>query len=300
VYRRFASGSAYTRIYEGAATSFTDTGVVNGTGYGYVVTAYDATRESVYSTEALATPSLPLSPPAAIPAQGLTLLLDAGNVAAGNGSEVTVWRDASGQARDATTAAGAGPVLVSAAIGGRPALRFDGQNDHLGLPTGFEDFTQGLTLFVVARPSAVQPGSKIFLLGNGGGQGNIAFGRNGGDAGLQYFTNDAGGNFGWFGTQSALTTGQAALYTVAQPGGAPNAAIQATVSRNAASVGSGTVYVPPLTTRGLNYLGRSYWGSDGYFAGDIAEVILYNRQLSAAELGAVHTYLGQKYGITLP
>jgi hypothetical protein len=50
-------------------------------------------------------------------------------------------------------------------------------------------------------------------------------------------------------------------------------------------------------TRGTNYIGRSYWGSDGYFAGDIAEIMLYNRTLSAAEQAAVNTYLTQKYDV---
>jgi hypothetical protein len=305
LYRRLASGGAYAQIYQGANTAFVDNGVTNGVAYGYVVTSYDATRESVHSTEVSATPSAPpppLSPPAEIPTQGLVLVLDAGNIAltAGNGSEVTQWRDASGGVRDATISTGFGPTLITGALGGKPVVRFDGQNDYLNLANGFENFTAGLTLFVVARPSSLQTGSKLFLLGNGSGQANVVLGRNGGDAGLQYFTTDAGGNFGWFGTQPALTNGEAAVYAVTQPGGPSSAPVQATVSRNGINVGSGTVYVPPVTTRGVNYIGRSYWGGDGYFAGDIAEVIVYNRQLSPSEQTAVQTYLGQKYGITLP
>ncbi len=69
----------------------------------------------------------------------------------------------------------------------------------------------------------------------------------------------------------------------------------ATVSRNGAAVGGGTVYVPPVATRANNYLGRSYWAGDGYFQGDIAEVILYDRALSAAEQDAVRAYLAEKY-----
>ena len=301
VYRRATTTSAFVQIHDGAGTSYTDLGVSNGTTYGYVVKAYDSQRESANSAEVLATPAAPpvLAPPAQVPTAGLTLLLDAGNAAltASNGSEVTEWRDASGANRNAVTVSGRGPVLVTGALGGDAVLRFDGQNDYLDLPAAFADFTNGMTLFVVARPTALQAGSKLLLLGNGAGQGNVALGRNGGGAGLQYFTTDSGGNYGWFGTADALTTNAAALYSVVQGAGAANSSVLATVSKNGVAVGSGTVFVPPVVTRSANYIGRSYWGGDGYFAGDMAEIILYNRALSATEQAAVRTYLGQKYGL---
>ena len=250
----------------------------------------------------LATPVAPapppvLAPPAELPVGGLVLLLDAGNAALEeiDGGEVTTWRDASGQNHDAVTVSGQAPTLVTGTLGGDAVLRFDGLDDYLNLPSGFTDFTNGLTLFVVARPTGVQAGSKLMLLGNGAGQANVGFGRNGGGDGLQYFTTDGGGNYGWFGTDAALTTHEAALYTVAQDGGAANASVTATVSKNGAAVGSGSVYVPPLATRASNYLGRSYWAGDGYFQGDVAEVILYDRVLSTAEQDAVRAYLAEKY-----
>jgi hypothetical protein len=165
---------------------------------------------------------------------------------------------------------------------------------------GFEDFSAGMTLFVVARPSALQTGSKLMLLGNGAGQANLALGRDGGSAALQYFTTDTSGNYAWFATADALGTHEAALYSVVQGEGAVNSLVSATVSKNGISVGSNSVYVPPVVARGSNYIGRSYWGSEGYFAGDIAEVLLYNRALNAAEQTAVNSYLSQKYGIYVP
>ncbi|MDG4553136.1 MAG: hypothetical protein P9E24_02645, partial [Candidatus Competibacter sp.] len=308
VYRRGTSTGAYVRIHDGAGTAHTDTGVTNGITYRYVVTAYNTSQESAYSAEALATPVAAqppapgLAPPAALPTGGLLLLLDAGNAALEtiDGDEVTTWRDASGQGRDAVTASGRAPTLVTGALGGDAVLRFDGIDDYLGLPAGFSDFTNGLTLFVVARPAGVQAGAKLVLLGNGAGQANVALGRNGGGAGLQYFTTSGGGDYGWFGTGAALANNDAALYTVVQGGGTANATVTATVSKNGVAVGSGSVYVPPVATRATNYLGRSYWAGDGYFQGDLAEIILYNRALSAAEQSAVRAYLTEKYGLDLP
>ena len=73
--------------------------------------------------------------------------------------------------------------------------------------------------------------------------------------------------------------------------------IEEFVSRDGTEVGSGAVYVPPVATRTLNYIGKSYWGADGAFEGDIAEIILYDRELSGSEQEAVRSYLADKYGI---
>ena len=76
-------------------------------------------------------------------------------------------------------AAGAGPALssgsarptfVASGVGGVPSVRFDGVNDFLSLGAGFEDFTAGMTMYVVAQPSALQPSFKMVTLGNGAGK----------------------------------------------------------------------------------------------------------------------------------
>jgi len=57
------------------------------------------------------------------------------------------------------------------------------------------------------------------------------------------------------------------------------------------------VFVPPVVQRSGNYIGRSYW-PDGWLQGDIAEILLYNRTLNAAEQQAVSNYLASKYGLS--
>jgi hypothetical protein len=236
--------------------------------------------------------------PAELPTAGLALLLDGDNAAlAGvDGSEVTLWRDASSKGNDAMTMPENAPVLVSAAIGGHAALQFDGQADYLSLPTGFADFTAGISLFIVAHPSNLQPGFKLIALGNGGGAENIVLGRKGSENGLQYFTTDSSGNNGWFQTEDALTVDKPVLYSVIQAGGSPDSSVSASVSKNGTVIGSGMVYVPPVTPRTVNYVGQSYW-QEGRFEGEIAEIILYNRALSESEHAAVNAYLAQKYAL---
>ena len=83
---------------------------------------------------------------------------------------------------------------------------------------------------------------------------------------------------------------------MSQGGGEVGASVAASVSRNGAEIGAGQMYVPPVGTRSANYIGNSYW-PDGRFAGDIAEVLVYDRQLTPAETAAVNQHLADKYAL---
>lgn len=52
-------------------------------------------------------------------------------------------------------------------------------------------------------------------------------------------------------------------------------------------------------TRTLNYIGRSNWVADAYYAGDIPELIMYQKNLSVSDRQRVDSYLAVKYGLTL-
>ena len=208
------------------------------------------------------------------------------------------WLDTSPTGAHATAGAGTSPILVSGAINGQPALRFDGVDDFFALPAGFEDFTSGVTLYVVARPTVLTTGYKMVALGNGAGLENVYIGHNGDSGDYQYVTTSSGGDFGWFPTSGGAVAGVAALVEVSQPGGTPDSLVTAEVTNNGTVIGSGSVYVPPVATRSVNYLGASYW-VEGSFTGDMAEVLIYDRELTAQERADLTTYFGQKYGLGL-
>jgi len=57
VKRATTSGGPYTQISSPTATTYTDTGLTNGTTYFYVVSAYNSAGESSNSSQASATPA---------------------------------------------------------------------------------------------------------------------------------------------------------------------------------------------------------------------------------------------------
>src|SRR5580658_5535767 len=65
VKRATVSGGPYTQIAAPSATSYTDTGLANGTAYYYVVSAFNSEGQSANSNQVSATPVAPPTLPAA-------------------------------------------------------------------------------------------------------------------------------------------------------------------------------------------------------------------------------------------
>jgi hypothetical protein len=136
------------------------------------------------------------------------------------------------------------------------------------------------------------------LLGNNASRDFIGFGHAGSTAGVQYFTSASAGAVSWFNTAPAISPGEGFLLSVVQQGGPVGGISYAEAAKNGSALYGQSVFVPPVIARSQNYVGNSYW-SDGKFQGDIAEILIYNRTLSAAEQSAMRAYISQKYGITV-
>ncbi len=300
VYRAIGSSQTFTQIASPTATTFLDMGLVNGTTYKYKVSAYNSNEESAQSTVVSTQPVASPPPGTTLPTNGLVLLLKADRAAEQftNGQAVTLWDDSSSNNYDAEAGSNA-PTLVTNALNGKPVVRFDGSNDYMTLPAGFANFTAGVSLYIVARPTVLQSGFKFLVLGNGAAQQNIGLGRAGSTNGLQYWTDSSGGSTEWFDTSYGLQANQASLISLLQAPGTANSLSFAEVAQNGVPIYGENVFVPPVTNRGLNYIGKSYW-NEGLFQGDIAEIILYNRQLTSTEQSTVRTYISEKYGLSLP
>src|SRR5271166_4417979 len=87
VKRSTTSGGPYTKIASPTTASYTDTGLTNGTPYYYVVTTVNSAGESGASSQATATPTVPVTIPSA--PTGL-------QAAAGNAQVSLTWNASTG------------------------------------------------------------------------------------------------------------------------------------------------------------------------------------------------------------
>lgn len=198
-----------------------------------------------------------------------------------DGEPVETWPDHSGNGYDATQVIeSARPIYRANAINGRPALRFDGVDDFMALSL-FESATDHTFLFVYSQTPA-------------GGHSNYLF-----DAQQGRLALDSAGSVSpyhvrwlddtWHDIAPAIGGDQILTWVFSGNAGE--------VFRNGAPLG--TAPYSPKSLRGNVTLGSNYGGHQSLFSGDIAEVVYYNRALSAEERRLVEQYLNSRYGIPL-
>jgi hypothetical protein len=211
-----------------------------------------------------------------------------------SGSDVTQWSDVSGNARHATQGTSTNrPKSGTRTINSINAIDFDGTNDWLfnnGIAASFTGEDKPFTVFVLQAKDAT--GSRTpWTIGSTAS--NIPYFWNAGD---DFFIRDSAGNqTNLLIEGSDITT---PMFTTFRSSG-----LNFTGYLNKTLVNTGTAY-----NRGTISLNRGTIGafpSDGgivgnfgrFFNGLIGELIYYNRQLTALEVGQVHDYLSAKWGI---
>ena len=209
---------------------------------------------------------------------GLMYWLDASDIDAdgltndnpANGSPVGTWQDKTANNRDFTQGtANQQPVYETAAIGGLPALHFDGSNDRLDFGTT----TQPKTFIAVLNADT-----------GGGLRG--PWGSLNADKGVRLNDNN------WY--RSAGHNADNNDF---------NGGIVGNVRVNGVATGAYTVGTPHVLTevRGFSTTTFPVTSVGGYFGGRMwhAEIAVYDRVLSEAERLAVEVYIGAKYGIAV-
>lgn len=223
---------------------------------------------------------------------GLALWLDANDSSTitESGGLVSQWDDKSGNGNDALQGTGANqPLLVNNLFSGKAAIRFDGINDRLATDGTFA-IGSNVTMFVVSKASATN-NKQVFI------EQSVTLGAN---DGIQF--NSRGNrpvgvrnsavsvvpptNTNWMGINLALGSftydGASLKYFF-------NGTIQNTTSGSISN---------NLVTDNLYIGGRAASGTINT-DGDICEILIYDKLLSAEEMDAVDIYLSSKWGITL-
>jgi alpha-tubulin suppressor-like RCC1 family protein len=281
--RKSGASGTYVPVGTAASRSFSDTAVTAGVEYYYRVTATNVAGSSGYSAEASAgVDSLP-----AIPTSSVAFWLRAEcGVTKDDSNRVTSWVDQSGLNGAGTQSnAVVQPVFVGSALGGKPAVRFDGADDLLNLPNFGGGLTEG-EVFVVAKATATQVDvATLWMIGD-----DYIWGPNtypGGD----------GTVCETFGTRNQKNTGvptqpltRAHVYNVSSKAGEFVTRFNGTEHFRTTS---NTVFFPSSPRLGGGIYDRHRFG------GDIAELIVFNHVLTATERSAVQGYLGSKYQAVL-
>lgn len=209
-----------------------------------------------------------------------------------DGGPVTVWPDVSGKGMHAQ--AGTAPLLATNGINGLPVVRFNAdQQQYLSFPRPVQD---DFTMFVVFRSTQGSGGSGAFYEGAG-----IVNGEVGGS------TNDFGTALSESG-RVVVGTGNPDV-SVRSVSGLNNGEPHVFVFRRVRSSGSIGVYVDSLQgvtsgdggqeslTTPSNLVIGAQQTLINFFTGDIAEIIIHDTALSAANRQATRNALYGKYGV---
>ncbi|HEY9755250.1 MAG TPA: LamG-like jellyroll fold domain-containing protein [Oculatellaceae cyanobacterium] len=209
---------------------------------------------------------------------------------------VSLWYDQSSNGFNASQSdSNNQPIVVTAAVNGLPAIQFTpGANGQfLQFPDGF-DFTSGLSLFAVVKPTTLSANATILDFRNfSGSSSSDQFGvceLNSTSGAIFYAYAGSAGSSGSF--SSALTANQFQLLEVIYDG-----VSSVSVYNNGALVGTqGGLQTLNNVTRNSNNIGQSGNGSN-FFTGQIAEVLIYDTDLDDALRESVEGYLLNKFSL---
>jgi uncharacterized protein len=195
-------------------------------------------------------------------------------------SGTTTASDSSGKGKHGTLING--PAWVSGHFSN--ALQFDGTNDYVDIPDGFDNFQAGVTINVWAYPTAAKNYARFVDFGNGTANDNIIFGRVSTDNDLfaeVWVGNSNGGRVTATGAIS-LNTWQMFTMTVDSAGNTK-------IYKNAALIQEGNTGIPQYITRTNNYIGRSNWSADAYYQGKMDNLRIYSYPLDQAAITALYS-----------
>ena len=215
-----------------------------------------------------------------VPANAL-LFLDASDSDSYGGSGTT-WTDLSSEGNDAT--------LVNSPTwnDSDKLFEFDGtSSQHITVPSGFADFSNGSTFFFVADLGTGQNWERLLDFSVGGNTNdafNIGRQQTGTLLSLQFYHVEEGNATKTL-TSNQISNNTLASYCITTDG------TDAKIYKNGSLVDT-ISFAATLSnvTRTLNYIGRSRAGSNNYYEGEMAVVGIFNRDLTSSEILDLHNH----------
>ena len=237
---------------------------------------------------------------------GLVLWLDAdaGNLTKDGANRVSAWNDITDPTNNTVAqnvsqgTSTAQPLWVANAINGQPAVQFDGGDFLTNTVDNLLTSGQGRTVFVIGDGTDGSTGGGMFAFRRStpvNALGETYYYRPGQDSQIVYSDGVSGNNNTW-GPDRRSTVNEpfiAAFMTTA--GEKPQVDLNGPSQVIKTGGASGSVSAETGTT-GFSLGGRADITPDRW-KGTIAEVLVYDHELTGAELNSVGYYLAQKYSL---
>lgn len=214
---------------------------------------------------------------------------------------VSEWRDKSGSGRVFSQGtANNRPTVATNVFGTKPAIRFDGSNDTLKSTADAASLLFPATCFIVAnKPVSTSDGGLFTHIKTG------ADSYNSGDAWVLSTNTNSAAIRVLGATSTTLFPGVGATATLlgkflVSLRLATNSGVLKNRTAGLSNTDSSFSFSATPSNNGCGVGFLSALSTDvHYLAGDIAEVLIYSRALSASEESSVEKYLAKKYGLTL-
>jgi len=224
-------------------------------------------------------------------ADDTSTILDAEGDNADSGAfsgQVQTWVDKSTSGFSVTAAGSTNrPTYTTGALNGNNLLTFDGGSDFLR-NTGASIAGDDYTIFAVFNRTTATGRDAVYELGSGTGSRNGLYLNDTGSGRVQLYHNTA-----FISPTVTYSTSSYILSAITLDASTYN------LYQNGANVGTGTTASPRTTSTGI-YIGADATpASPDELQGNIAEIIIYDRDLTADERHDVETYLAGKWGLSI-
>jgi alpha-tubulin suppressor-like RCC1 family protein len=290
--RRSIGGDWQALSNPSGATSYIDSGLTRGTTYEYRVSAMTYGGISVPAT-VLQAQTFDQDIADQMSELGLRLWLKSEDLIPSSAG-LSLWPDRGGAAENAYQDNLANrPQVVPGAMGGQSVARFNGSSTYLNLPHFMTGATAG-EMFIAITGSSSFGGCIFSTIGR---TANTLY-----PSGLNLITDGFGSNESYSFSAAGISLTAPRVYSANAKTGSWKSSLNGTPlyssSTNTVNFTPDATFTPLMgATRGGAYYSLSNW-----LNGDVAEVLIYDHELTEVERIAVGRYLNRKFalGITAP
>jgi ethanolamine utilization microcompartment shell protein EutS len=208
------------------------------------------------------------------------LLLDATNATSSS------WTDGSANSNNVTFY---NSPIVSSSNGG--TVTFNGTNQYGQAPSGFADFTNGITILFFGDLNGVSNWERIIDFGNGPYNNNILVARYGTTGNLSFQFYNGTSTATSMNITIGITSGMG-FYSARADG------TTCTLSNQNQTTSITSSVLPSNITRTNNYIGESNWVADDFFDGSIGVLAVYDRALTDAEIANFYNTYSSRYSLS--